>query len=70
MKDRYNFDDASFDDIIDEQCYNECLSEEDFYPPYDNRHLKSNVKNIVDGDNFVDYCKYFFNILEENDYYN
>lgn len=49
--------------------YNKCLTEEDFYPPYDNRVVKSNVKNIAGGDNFADYCEYFFNLLEEEEYY-
>ena len=41
------------------------LSEQDFYPPTDNRVWKSNVKDIIDGDNFEDYCEYIFNLLEE-----
>lgn len=45
------------------------LSEKDFYPPYDNRVLESYVENIVDGDNFADYCKYIFDIYEEEGYY-
>ena len=63
MNNKYNFD-----DIIDEQ-YNRCLTEVDFYPPSDNRNLKSNVKDIVGGDNFADYCEYIFGVLEEEEYY-
>lgn len=56
------------DDIIDEQ-YEGCLSEADFYPPSDNRILKSNVRNIAGGDNFADYCEYIFSLLEDEEYY-
>ena len=45
------------------------LSEIDFYPPYDNRTLKSNIKDIYGGDNFADYCEYIFELLEEEEYY-
>ena len=66
MKKKYNFDDIIA--ITDEQ-YNECLTEADFYPPSDNRYLQSNVKDIVGGDNFVDYCEYIFDLLEEEECY-
>lgn len=64
MNNKYNFD-----NITDEQYYNRCLTEADFYPPSDNRCLKSNVKNIAGGDNFADYCEYIFDLLEEEGYY-
>lgn len=64
MNNKYNFD-----DITDEQYYSGCLTEEGFYPPSDNRYLKSNVKDIVGGDNFADYCEYIFDLLEEEEYY-
>ncbi len=41
----------------------------DFYPPSDNRTLKSNVRDIYGGDNFADYCEYIFELLEEEEYY-
>lgn len=47
----------------------DCLTEVDFYPPSDNRTLKSNVKDIYGGDNFADYCEYIFELLEEEEYY-
>lgn len=68
MSDRYHFEDISFDDMIDEQ-YKGCLTEVDFYPPSDNRTLKSNVGNIAGGDNFADYCEYIFDLLEEEEYF-
>lgn len=63
MNDKYNFD-----DLTDEQ-YNGCLTEVDFYPPSDNRTLKSNIRNISGGDSFADYCEYIFKLLEEENYY-
>lgn len=48
---------------------NHILVEQDFYPPFDDRVLKSNVEDIVGGDNFADYCEYIFDLLEEEEYY-
>ena len=45
------------------------LTEEDFYPPSDDRVLESYVEDIDGGDNFADYCEYIFDLLEEEDYY-
>lgn len=45
------------------------LVESDFYPPYDDRVLKSNVKDIAGGDNFADYSEYFFELYDEEDYW-
>lgn len=47
----------------------DCLTEESFYPPSDNRYLESYVEDIDDGDNFADYCEYIFELLEEEGYY-
>ena len=41
------------------------LTEEDFYPPEDKRIYKSRVKDIVDGDNFEDYAKWFYDNYED-----
>ena len=50
---------------------NEILSKEDFYPPADDRVWESYIEDIEDGDNFADYCKYFFRLcLLENHYEN
>ncbi len=35
----------------------------------DNRVWTSNIEDIDDGDNFVDYCKEFFKLLDEEEYY-
>ena len=45
------------------------LTEEDFYPPSDDRIWTSNVEDINDGDNFADYCEDFFEMLDEEEYY-
>ena len=45
------------------------LTEEDFYPPSDDRVWTSNVEDIDDGDNFADYCEEFFEMLDEEEYY-
>lgn len=45
------------------------LSEQDFYPPADDRVWKSNVSDIEGGDNFADYCEYIFKILDEEEYF-
>ena len=47
----------------------QCLSEKDFYPAQDNRTLTSYIEDIEDGDNFADYCKYIFDLYEENGCY-
>lgn len=49
--------------------YDEPLSEKDFYPPQDNRHWKSNIRDIANGDNFADYTRYIFNLYREEGYY-
>lgn len=49
--------------------YGPILTEQDFYPPSDNRTAKSMVKDIVGGDNFIDYCEEFFGLLDEEGYY-
>ena len=64
--DFYNFEDM-FDKI--EEDYTDCLTEEDFYPPADERILKSHIRDIDGGDNFSDYCEYMFDLLEEEGYW-
>ena len=48
---------------------NYVLTEKDFYPPSDDRTLKSNVLDIYDGDNFADFCEEFFELLDEEEYF-
>lgn len=68
------FDDELNGDEFNEQCYclgdiDSSLTEQDFYPPSDNRVWKSNIDDIDDGDNFSDYCVEFFEMLDEEEYY-
>ena len=49
--------------------YNDVLTEEDFYPPLDDRYLKSNIYDIRGGDNFVDCCEEIFDLYEQEDYW-
>jgi hypothetical protein len=78
MNKRYLFG----DELLNEECEKElneqdchfkdtepCLTEQDFYPPSDNRVWKSNIKDVDNGDNFADYCVEFFEMLDEDEYY-
>lgn len=53
------FEGCQFDD---EDEYGDCKEFNDSY-------WKSYVEDIDGGDNFIDYCEYFFGILEEEGYY-
>ena len=44
---------------------NYVLTEKDFYPPEDKRIYRSGVNDIVDGDNFDDYAKWFYDNYED-----
>ena len=46
-----------------------CLTEQDFYPPSDNRVWKSKIYDIRGGDNFADECEYIFDLLEKEGYF-
>lgn len=75
MNNNYTFEansEYTFDDILDEEFYDYLLEIEGYEPDeqlYDNRYWKSYVEDIDGGDNFIDYCTYFFSILEEEGYY-
>lgn len=45
------------------------LTERDFYPPSDDRVLESNIEDIDEDNNFVNYCVEFFEMLDEEEYY-
>lgn len=49
--------------------YQYILTEKDFYPPSDNRTWQSNVRDIIGGDNFAEFCEEFFELLDEEDYF-
>lgn len=57
-----------FSDLLNEQ-YTFELIEQDFCAYSDNRVLESYVEDIEGGDNFADYCEDFFELLEEEGYY-
>ena len=70
MNDEYKFNDELERQLLKYLKDNDfTLSELDFYPPSDNRVLKSHIEDIDGGDNFTDYCEYIFEILEEEEYY-
>lgn len=60
---KYSFNDLS------QQKYCDYITEESFYPPSDNRVFKSYIEDIEGGDNFADYCEDFFELLEEEGYW-
>lgn len=41
------------------------LSEEDFYPPEDNRKYRSYISSVYGGDNFYDYFEWFYDMYED-----
>lgn len=45
------------------------LSEEDFYPPEDNRLYHSGVRDIENGDTFDDYATDYYNMLSDDGFY-
>lgn len=45
------------------------LSEKDFYPPEDNRVLKSGIKNICHGDNYNDFLQEYNELCQEEEIY-
>jgi hypothetical protein len=55
--------------VDDKNVYDHILDEQDFYPPADNRTWKSSVRDVRGGDNFADYCEYFFEMLDEEEYF-
>lgn len=43
--------------------------EDHIYQSSDNRTWKSNVEDIDGGDNFVDFCEDYFELLDEENYW-
>lgn len=48
--------------------YNKILTEEDFYPPSDDRYLQTYIKEQYDGE-YVEHTSYIFDLYESEDYY-
>jgi hypothetical protein len=63
MNDRF-----TYEEILEGQdC---CLTEfDDMFLYTDNRIWKSNVEDINGGDNFADFCEEFFELLDEEGYW-
>lgn len=53
--------------VFDDYMFDRELNEQDSF--FDDRTWKSNVYDIVGGDNFADFCEDFFEMLDENDYW-
>lgn len=49
--------------------YDFCLTENDFYPPTDNRNYKSLIYDIDEENNFVEYANYIFDLYDEEGYF-
>lgn len=47
---------------------NYVLSEEDFYPPMDDRILKTNIEEVYKGE-FAEYTEEIYDLYESEDYY-
>lgn len=50
----------------DEENY---LVEEDYSLFFDSRTWESNIEDIEGGDNFADFCEEFFELLDEEEYF-
>lgn len=44
------------------------LSEEDFYPPTDDRKIQTYIEEMYDGD-FDEYAEYIYDLYESEDYW-
>lgn len=64
---QYNY--LSLDSIDDEYDYMLTQEEQDSHYLSDDRVWTSNVEDIDGGDNFADYCKEFFKMLDKEEYY-
>ena len=53
--------------MFNEYMLDEESRENDFL--LDNRTWKSNVRDIYGGDNFADFCEEFFEMLDEEEYF-
>lgn len=45
------------------------LTEIDFYPPSDDRVIKSYIEDVNCGDNFADFSEYIFSLYEDEGYW-
>ena len=69
-KKKYSLETLDTLECIDVDCnYIYTDIEKYLYSSSDDRVLTSNVEDIEGGDNFADYCKEFFEMLEEEEYW-
>ena len=59
------------DDKINYELENELneLTEESFYPPADTRILHSLIEDIGEGNNYLEYAEYIYDLYEEEGFY-
>jgi hypothetical protein len=57
----------TYETVLEEQ--DDCLTETDLFLSADNRVWKSYVRDISGGDNFADFCEEFFEMLDEEEYW-
>ena len=71
MDNKRKYEICDYCDYIDDDYmyYADINNEQDFNYLSDDRFWTSNVEDINGGDNFADYCKDIFNLLEEEEYY-
>ena len=46
-----------------------CLKDSDFYPPSDDRVLRSYIRDVCEDNNFREYAEYIYDLYEEENYY-
>lgn len=47
---------------------NDILTDEDFYPPFDDRTIHTYMREIYNGE-FFEYAEYIYDLYESEDYY-
>ena len=45
------------------------LKDSDFYPPSDNRVLRSYIRDVCKDNSFREYAEYIYDLYEEENYY-
>jgi hypothetical protein len=58
----------TYEEFLEEQDYNP-IEYDDLYTNSDDRTWKSYVQDINGGDNFADFCEEFFEMLDEEGYW-
>ena len=53
----------------EEYMLEQCSDGRTWSSSFDDRTWKSNVYDIVGGDNFADFCEHYFEMLDEEEYW-